>query len=294
MAFDVEAAIKELDLSVEDAATFRTLHGKYPKVKEFGMRQSEFDRAMNAGKAELAASKAALDQAKADVEAEVGSLATWQTEQQGKLTAAQTRLAEEEGKALKARQALEKIASEAGVDPAKYLDTTTTVVPPVVKPADVPAGVSREDLARAMLGNARTAAEIVDVNREHRKLFGEDLPNAGALLDAALEEAKRGNTNVTVTQIWEKVHGVPAKREAMRTADIDRRIEEARQAGELKGRTDAALGQNNFRNTDDLRSPVLKAAHDSLVARGLPAQGSTVSAAVADFQRRMDAIKTAT
>lgn len=289
MAFDLDKFVNDLDdVTAEERDQLRGLFGKSKKAQGAVLRQSDYDRLMNDNKSTLAAKEAEVEQRRADVDKEFAALATWKTDQDGRITQMQDALAKAERDELVARQAVQRLAQENGIDPNTLL-AATTVVPPGKQVVDPNTGdfVSETELTRRMslmaVGQFRTNAQLLDLEREHRLVFGTEMPSAEGLLDEVLAEAKRGNTSASLRDVWRKKYNVDAKLEEKKEADIQKRITDAVRENEVKLRSDAALGSRQF--SEEPLSPALrmaKAHHAKTADPGAVRPG--VAAAVRKFE----------
>ena len=172
---------------------------------ENGLRQSDYDRKMNSGKAELAAAQKAVaeqmatfeEQKKAINEQYLGALTTREQ--------AETQLA-----ALRAKA---KTASDVyGVDLVKELFGDQTVNPPVnnrreetVIPSDIDKRIAAlEDLFKT---NVNFEVEMHDIVRQHLELFPDKPLVMKDLLDDAVKQRR------SPTQVWDDKFGATAKRQ---------------------------------------------------------------------------------
>lgn len=248
MPADCNSFLKELkdsgELSPEELENVERIWGKSRKFNEGFLAQSEFDRRMNEGKAKVAETEAALEQKRAELDAEVAALATWKTDADGKLKTNIEAFQKAEQDALKARQALAKAAAERGFEAKDYFgeEPTTTERPRTDQPRTEDGKfVDRDTMGKGFLDTIRTNAVLLDLDREHQKLFGEPL-KAADLVARAEAASRQANRSVTLVEIWERDFKVPEKRAALAQAEVDRRIKEASDAAYEKGKTDAALG----------------------------------------------------
>jgi hypothetical protein len=293
MPFDVDAFVAELGISPEDQGQVKALFGKVPELGNRVHRKSEADRYFQTKQQEAAS---ILETAKArekEAEDQLAALATWKTTKEGDLKAAAKAVEDAKLVSFKAQQALERAATEVGFDPKSYLEGVGGM--PTQDPARTSASqhggvnpeeldgryVRRETLGNVIVGNLRAQAELLSVAREHRQLFGTDLENPEALVDAMLDESRRGNPNATVRAVWEKTHNVPTKRAELANASIEQRIADAVQAARIEERSSAAL-RGNSGVPDGPASPVLATIRQQDMSKG-PA--ASVAAATAAFEK---------
>ena len=173
---------------------------------ESGLRQSDYDRKMNSGKAEIAAAKQELDEFKAKLEADRvrmnGQFMTAQQERE----AAESRLAAVQAKA-------KTLGQVYGIDAEKELFGEATVQPPakqthtgeVVVSPDLDKRIGAlEDLFRT---NVNFEVELHDVMRQHMELFPDKPLVMKEILDDAVKQRR------SPTQVWDDKFGATAKRQ---------------------------------------------------------------------------------
>ena len=191
---------------------------------ESGLRQSDYDRKMNSGKAEIAAAKQELDEFKAKLEADRvrmnGQFLTAQQERE----AAESRLAAVQAKA-------KTLGQVYGIDAEKELFGEATVQPPakqthtgeVVVSPDLDKRIGAlEDLFRT---NVNFEVELHDVMRQHMELFPDKTLIMKEILDDAVKQRR------SPTQVWDDKFGATAKRQEI-TAEKYRA--EGRAAAEIE------------------------------------------------------------
>ena len=191
---------------------------------EGNLRQSDYDRRMNSGKAEIAAAKQELDEFKAKLEADRvrmnGQFLTAQQERE----AAESRLAAVQAKA-------KTLGQVYGIDAEKELFGETTVQPPVRQAHNGEVAVSPdldkrigalEDLFRT---NVNFEVELHDVMRQHMELFPDKPLIMKEILDDAVKQRR------SPTQVWDDKFGATTKRQEI-TAEKYRA--EGRAAAEIE------------------------------------------------------------
>jgi hypothetical protein len=177
---------------------------------ESGLRQSDYDRKMNAGKAEIAAARSELDEFKAKLEADRvrmnGQFMTAQQERE----AAESRLAAVQAKA-------KTLGQVYGIDAEKELFGDTTTTPTTTQrtqqqaePSDIDKRIGAlEDLFRT---NVNFEVELHDVVRQHMELF----PGTPIVMKEILDDAVKQRRSPTA--VWDDKFGATAKRAEL-TAD---------------------------------------------------------------------------
>lgn len=285
-AEDAKAFLKN-DVGFSDEQLIGMNAAQLNKLAESVMRQSDYDAAMNAGKAELKAEQDKLAAANERLNTEMAEWATVQA-QGGQVTAKmQKDLEAAQAKVATLTARVQHVATQAGLDPAKALEGLEgTVEPP--KPPTAPAFddtkyVSRDDfrqatgeLAQAML---RVPVALAKIAREHRTLFSADVDENAIITELQTRAGTRGNTkSLDPITIWEELHNVPAKRTEVAKAAHDAEIAAAEQRGR-----DAALSSINVpgnHTPTGRHAPVFAASeHKSALQRPQPQQGVAVAAA---------------
>lgn len=196
------------------------------KLADAFMRQSDYDRAMNEGKAELQKAQDELKAANDRLNAEMAEWATIQADG-GKVTAKMQRdLESAQAKAAALTARVTAIATQAGLDPTKALEGLETTEPPKPLTPDLTGYIKADQLDAEInkrLGGLATGildvpATIAAIQYDHQQLFGK--PMTGKEVQAIVTEIKtrastRGNQkSLDPTDIWSEQHKVPEAREA--------------------------------------------------------------------------------
>ena len=273
MAFDVAAVMKDIDdVTGEERAVLERVLAKSTKLQGGFLRQSEFDRQMNAGKAEVAKAQQDLEARRAELEAEVnaqvGTLATWKEQQEGTLAQARAAVQAAEQKFASTRAALERAVTDGALERETYLGMADkpdpNAPPPEPKPkakeatVDTDRFVDQDSLRRGIVGSALTNADMIDLQNEHMEVFGAPLKNARQLVEKTLERASKGEKGITLRQVWMEEHKVQDTINAKNTAAIEQRIKDAEDQAYRRGRSEAALGSRDAAEAPT--SPVLAMA----------------------------------
>ena len=177
---------------------------------ESGLRQSDYDRKMNAGKAEIAAARQELDEFKAKLESDRVRMNGQFMSAQQEREAAESRLAAVQAKA-------KTLGQVYGIDAEKELfgDTTTTTTTTQrtqqqAEPSDIDKRIGAlEDLFRT---NVNFEVELHDVVRQHMELF----PGTPIVMKEILDDAVKQRRSPTA--VWDDKFGATAKRAEL-TAD---------------------------------------------------------------------------
>lgn len=178
---------------------------------------------------------------------------------------AQARAEAAEAKALKLQQRVARLATEAGMDPAKALEGIETQNPnpnPEPKPAapaiDPKQFVGLKDFAEVSEYMLNLATEIPMLAAEHQALTGERL-DTRALQQEIRNRAKVKGANMDPRAIWEETHQISAKREAQAKAENEKALKAAEERGYNRARTESALP---VPSSAGVRSPVLRMQED--------------------------------
>ena len=191
---------------------------------ESGLRQSDYDRKMNSGKAEIAAAKQELDEFKAKLEADRvrmnGQFLTAQQERE----AAESRLAAVQAKA-------KTLGQVYGIDAEKELFGEATVQPPVrqTQQPDVSNDFTRrlEQVESLVPGQVNLTTELMDIARQHAELFPSQSLNFQDLMKDSIAQRR------SPTSVWDDKFGATAKRQEI-TADKFRAEGRAQAEAEYK------------------------------------------------------------
>lgn len=222
---------------------------KMAAIAEGSMRQDEFDRVMDEGKAELATSKADLTAANARLNTEMAEWATLKrngqsaSEQQATdLTAAQDRVTQ-----LTSR--VTKLATDAGLDPKTILGDVEPTKPAdktvdmsgYVKVDDLQAEINKR-LGGLAAGILDVPAELFQLGQEHQKLFGESLDTRPLIAEIKQRAATQGNQkSLDPRAVWEEQHEVVAKREEVAEAAHTAEISAAVERGRVEARSEQSI-----------------------------------------------------
>jgi len=196
---------------------------------ESGLRQSDYDRKMNAGKAEIAAARSELDEFKAKLEADRvrmnGQFMTPAKAEESTIEARRTQ--REEARQKKVRQVrigaphrgrpTPMLMVVYGIDAEKELFGDTTTTPTTTQrtqqqaePSDIDKRIGAlEDLFRT---NVNFEVELHDVVRQHMELF----PGTPIVMKEILDDAVKQRRSPTA--VWDDKFGATAKRAEL-TAD---------------------------------------------------------------------------
>ncbi len=280
MAFDLDAFLKDLGATGEEETTLRAALGKPERLtllEQNQLRQSDFSKNSNALKAE----QTKLSQASDRLTAEMAEWAKIQAEGGEVTKKMRDDLDKAQQKVLTLTQRVERVATEAGLDPAKALEGIDQVVPPKKDepaPIDMSKYVSAEQFAAMMNWQVDLATELPMIAQEHFDLTGERL-DTRAFKSEIAERAKNKNANLDPRAVWEDKYQIQPKREAKTQAARTAEIQQAEQRGFERARTEAALPTPS---APGQHSPLLKTVgegHTSKLQRPAPEKGIASAAA---------------
>lgn len=198
MSFDLNAWYASLatagNLSQENLAQIQQVIGGNPQVVKFlegsQLRQEDYSRKMGEWKAK-----------QEETDAYVAKLNEWEGEVKTTLTQY-----EQEIEALKGGQQVIKPQPPA----------TTGINPDALKNF-----VSREETENALKQQMMVNAKLLELNNEHRKLYGQDLPNPAEVLNHAMTNGK------SLDDAWGELHKVSDRRAEIAEQAVQQRIDAA-------------------------------------------------------------------
>jgi hypothetical protein len=255
------------------------------KVNEGYSRQSDYDRMMNEGKAELTKAQKDLSDANERLNAEIAEWARTQAEG-GTITAKmQKDLDAAKLDAFKLQQTLTRVATEAGLDPAKVMEGVVAIEAPKSAAAAAPdlSGYLKTDDYRAEIGSVATAAlrmpaMLAKIAREHKALTGQDIDETQIVAEIETRARTKGNQkSLDPIQVWEELHNVPTLREKA----AEKKFNEAIAAAEQRGREAAFSEQVPGAHTPTLRHAPIFGGQERKSVLQRPQPGGTVNAAAA-------------
>ena len=245
----LEEATKRANIPAEDR---KILEGVFAKNKqgmetyleESGLRQSDYDRKMNALKSEHETrlqEVAAKEQAADRFATQNGE---WFNQNNGKFTKATQDLEAARVKEAQLVERMKALATRYGV-PEDELNIPASAAPAVPAAAAVPSFdekrfVNREEAERELRGSLFFQAELDDLVDEHRALFGKGFKKAEFTKKALQVAGTAGNTK-KLREIWEDEFKVADKRKELQDRDVEARIATAVQERETKIRSELQL-----------------------------------------------------
>lgn len=235
-------------------------------VKGSALRQADYSKKMDdVREAQKAAADAtnALATKQAEVVRYQIEVANWKdgAETKYKQTVDESEKLERRASAATAR--LRAIAMANGLDPAEVLKDIDIIPTEEVNRQNMTQNIDTSkfltqeqfevNVKKAVSESAVIEAAIYDVASEHKRLFGQDLPNARELVQGALASKQ------TLTQFWENKFKVPEKRaEAAETA-FNERVNKAVEEKTSKFLSEQALNQSGQHMTPgNINSPVFR------------------------------------
>lgn len=294
MAFDVKKFAEEIGLAEEDRATLFGMFEKNPNI--LGKVETVFGREVET---RLSPLQQELVTKQRDLDAQFDTLASIRGNDGEAIAAAEQRIEKLASERAILETRLRSVAASNGLDAEALLKDISkeAVVPPRV---DSPVFDEAKFMAaanRSSLSAFENSALMEDIAEQHRELFGKPMSRV-ELIGALKETVKRtGNTNLGLKDVWEQKYNVSAKRDEIREADVQKRIDAAVSAAKTAQMDEIALrGQSQTPvNGPNEQSPFFKTFTKAegvtpVAIQGLP---DAVRASMADFARRRAERKTA-
>lgn len=273
----------DVGLTDDQLAGYTDAHLK--KVAEGLMRQSDYDRVIQEGKAEIDTARATLETANQRLSAEMAEWAQVQAEG-GRVTAKmRADLEKAQADVLKLTQTVTRVATDAGMDPAKVLEGVVQVqVPPQQPVPNLDGYVKADVLSQHVDGLANLAlkvpVELMTLAAEHQALFGKQIDANAIVTELQKRAGTKGNTkSLDLRNIWEEQNKVPEARQVAEKKRWDDAMADAEKRGREAAASEIAIPGSN---TPGKHAPVFQQQRQSAVSR--PQPGSTVNAAVAAFR----------
>ena len=291
MAFDVLKWMKEdMEFSDDEIKELSPkLTAKADKLEKGYLRQSDYSKQMN----DLKKAQTELQAANDRLTTEMSEWATVQASGRDITAKMQRDLETAQGNVARLTARVQKVATDAGLDPAKALEGIDQVPPTRKADDDKPAidpdkFLSRDDfaaqqsrLARVLL---RAPAEIAAIQHEHHELTGEWL-DARPIIDEIEKRAttKGNDKSLEIRDVWQEQHNIPALRETKTKEKYDADIKAAEERGRQAALSGQAIPGQPPPPTHGRPSPALHMpdgqGRKSVLER--PQPGTTESAAVA-------------
>ena len=239
MAFDLPKWMKE-DMGFSDDEIKELspkFEGRADKLEKGYLRQSDYSKKMN----EVQKAQTDLAAANERLNAEAAEWATLTAAEKQQATALRSDLEKSQADVLRLTQTVNRVATEAGMDPAKLLEGVKVTVKeePKVTPIDTSKFVSTDQFGSVANALLMAGPELAAIQHEHHQLTGEWLDTRTIVKELQSRASTKGNQkSLDVRDIWNEQHSIPEKREA---AD-KKKFDDAISAAEQRGR-DAALSE---------------------------------------------------
>ena len=251
--FDTRAWLTDLGFGTDEVTSLLPqFEGRKDKVAAHQLRQSDYDRRMNAGKATLEAKQAELDAKDQQLNQEMAEWAVLKQTDTKAAAEAQKTIAAIKQEKFQLEQAIDTLAQQAGIDPATVLPQRGSTTPPPPAPSSsapaLPAGfdpskvLTIDQLGPIVSLLLNQSPDIYAITQEHQRLTGKPLPpeDLQAMVTEMPTRAARKQP-ADLRAIWEAKFNVPELRrtqaEAQRQADLKAEYDR----GQMDARTNAAL-----------------------------------------------------
>ena len=253
---------EELDsLPTKQADALVKAHGGY-------LRQSDYDRRMNEGKADLEKTRTQLADANEKLTRDMAEWASLTAGEKDNANALRERLEKAEQRVFTLTQKATRLAEESGVDPKTILGDEP---PPEPKPKPQPTAYD-DTTIRQQIGAIGAFAldmpTIEDIAEEHRELFGERFKRSEFIAELKAEMTAGKVKEIDLRKRWEDKFGVAAKREEKAKAEREAWGAERYNAGIVAGRSEAMLP--NTRPVGQGTAPAFRSTGPSKLQRPQP------------------------
>lgn len=274
MAFDLKAFLKELGPTAEEEAILEKALGtpeRLTLLEKNQLRQSDYSKMADGMKAE----QKKLADASAKLDAEAAEWASLSASEKSAATELRDSLNKTEQRVLALTQRVTKIATDAGLDPAKALEGIDQVVEkkePKVDPIDTSKFVAADQFNSMSEYMFNLSIELPMIAAEHLELTGKPL-DTRALRAEITKRAGTKGANLDPRAIWEETNQIPEKREAKTTAARTLELDQAEKRGFERARSEDALP---IPPSHGVRSPMLRVngdKHESKLQRPAPETG---------------------
>jgi len=269
---------------------------KAAAIEKGFLRQSDYSKHMDA----LTKAQNDLKTQTARLETEMAEWATLTASEKENATKQREALEAAQQKVLALQQRVTRIATDAGLDPAKALEGIEQVVPPKKEEPKAPeidtskfVGVEQFGSMSEYLFNL--SVELPLLAQEHFDLTGERL-DTRALRTEITKRASTKGANLDPRAIWEETYKIAEKRNEKSAAARQQEIAAAEQRGFERARSEGALpvAPSNGQNSPVLRTVDGK-ARESVLQRPAPESGvrSAAQALATGKYRQQDQKKSA-
>lgn len=216
------------------------------KLADAYMRQSDYDRAMNEGKAALEVERGKLTDAETRLNYEMAEWGKLTNAEKSNSQAQRQQLEAAQADVLRLRQTIERVGTEHGIDVTKVLDGAPAPKPTETPKVDLSGYLSVDDFRtqQAQLANIMLTfpAELFALNQEHQALFGKPLDAQAIVKEIQSRANTKGNQKpLDPRTIWEEQNKVPEARDTKQKAEFDKAIKDA----ENRGR-EAAISESSI------------------------------------------------
>jgi len=247
------------------------------------MRQADYDRAMNEGKAELAKSQSDLAAANERLNTEIAEWGRVQNEGGEATRKMRSEMEKAQAEVLRLQQTVQRVAADHGLDATALLGST----PPAPPPAPAHNFDEQFQAVNTQLGSLADAmltlpAELQQIATEHQALYGEHVDPRTIVRELKTRAGTRGNQkSLNPREIWEEMYKVADKRAEVAKATHDKAIADAREEGRQAGLSEAAIPGHHSPGPNYSHSPLFNRDRASILKRPQPQQA--VNRAVAAF-----------
>lgn len=286
MALDVVKWLKE-DLGLDDAIIADVGPKLTPvagKIEAGYLRQSDYSKQMDALKAQIKTQQDELAAANERLAAEVAEWAVVQAKGKDATEKMRTDMEAAQNDVLRLQQALRKTATDhqlnyddlvKGIDvkpPVKVDDKTNVIDTSKFVGTDQHAALTRMAL--------RLPAQLAAIQHEHHELTGEWLNPETIIAEIETRAGTPRNAkSLEARDVWEELHGIPAKREAKAKEKHDKEIADAEARGAERARSESQL-PNGGAPPVGQHAPVFRQEHKSVLQRpsaGVPNQSAVTA-----------------
>ena len=267
------------DVGFSDEQLAAVTDAQAQKIAEGHMRQADYDRAMNEGKSDLDKAQADLRAANDRLNAEIAEWGQVRAGTKASTDKMQADYDKAQQDVLRLQQIVRRVASTAGLDPDKALADAGDIKidPPkapnldgYVKADDLDSRINQQ-LGALASGMLDLTPELMQLGFEHQSLFGAPLDPRTVVAELKTRASTKGNQkSLNPREIWEELHGVPAKREETAKAKYDADLAAAREDGRRAALSEQAIPGGS--TAPGTRAPIFGAERKSALQRPQPQQ----------------------
>lgn len=286
MAFDLTKWMKE-DLGIDDAI----IADVGPKLTPFGskieagyLRQTDYSKQMDALKATIKTQQDELTAANERLAAEVAEWAVVQASGKQATEKMRTDYEAAQNDVLRLQQGMRKIATDHSLnydDLVKGIEVKTVPAKADATPAiDMTKFVGTDQHAALTRMALRLPAQLAAIQHEHHELTGEWLNPETIIAEIETRAGTARNTkSLEARDVWEEMHGIPAKRTTKAKEQHDKEIADAEARGAERARSESQL-PNGGAPPVGQHAPVFRGEHKSVLQRpaaGVPNQSAVTA-----------------